>query len=60
MATPKSSRTLIAVLIAILAGAEVALITSDVDNTIRYGVGAAILIALIASVAQLSRARSTR
>ncbi|MET9610518.1 hypothetical protein ABZZ17_36500 [Streptomyces sp. NPDC006512] len=55
--TSQRSTTLIAALLAILACAEIALVASDVDNTLRYGGGAAILVALAAGTFQLSRAR---
>ncbi|CAL9481115.1 hypothetical protein [Streptomyces sp. enrichment culture] len=55
-----SNTVLYAALIAILCGAEVAVITSDMENTVRYGLGAVLLLALIACVFQLSRTRRTR
>ncbi|MEU2288642.1 hypothetical protein ABZ614_43375 [Streptomyces sp. NPDC013178] len=54
-----NSVVLIAALLAVLAGAEVAVITSDLDNGVRYAVGGAILIGLIVGAYQLSRARRT-
>ncbi|MET7270650.1 MULTISPECIES: hypothetical protein [Streptomyces] len=55
-----NNTVLIAALVAILCGAEVAVLTSDMGNGARYGIGAVILVALLASVFQLSRARSSR
>ncbi|MDG9726524.1 MULTISPECIES: hypothetical protein [unclassified Streptomyces] len=55
-----NNTVLTAALVAILCGAEVAVITSDMANGARYGLGAVILVALLASVFQLSRARRSR
>lgn len=52
-----NSVVLIAALLAVLVGAEVAVLTSDLDNGVRYGVGGAILAGLVVGAYQLSRAR---
>ncbi|MFC5952967.1 hypothetical protein ACFP51_00215 [Streptomyces pratens] len=57
-----SSRTniLFAVLLAVLACGEVVLITSDASNGIRYGVGAALALAMLAVVARLAKGADSR
>ncbi|MGK5629166.1 hypothetical protein [Streptomyces sp. URMC 123] len=58
--TGQSSTTLITAVIAVLIAADIALIASDLDNTIRYSAGAVILIALVAAAFQLGRTRRGR
>lgn len=61
MSTTESARsTSTTVLIAVLAtliGAEAVLVTSDLSDGVRYGVGAVLLVALIGTVVQLARQR---
>ncbi|GAB7103530.1 hypothetical protein JCM4814A_18440 [Streptomyces phaeofaciens JCM 4814] len=54
-----NSVVLIAALLAVLVGAEVAVVTSDLADGPRYAIGGAILVGLIAGAFQLSRARRT-
>ncbi|MFH0516411.1 hypothetical protein ACHBTE_04450 [Streptomyces sp. M41] len=54
-----NSVILLAALLAVLVGAEVAVLTSDLDNGMRYGIGGAILAGIVVGVYQLSRARRT-
>jgi hypothetical protein len=54
-----NSVILIAALLAVLVGAEVAVLTSDLDNGVRYGIGGAILAGIVVGTYQLSRARRT-
>jgi hypothetical protein len=49
------STVLNAALVAVLGGAEVAVITSDMGDGARYGIGAVLLVALLASVFRLGR-----
>ncbi|MGW1794105.1 hypothetical protein ACWCO0_34815 [Streptomyces tubercidicus] len=58
--TRESSTTLITAVMAALIGAEIVLICSDLDDIIRYSVGAVIMVALVAGVFQLGRARRGR
>ncbi|MFF3940610.1 hypothetical protein [Streptomyces phaeofaciens] len=54
-----NSVVLIAALLAVLVGAEVAVVTSDLADGARYAIGGAILVGLVAGAFQLSRARRT-
>ena len=55
-ATRSRSSALVAVLAALVAAAAV-LLTVDVSDGVRYGVGGVVLVALVAVVAQLARQR---
>ncbi|GAA3975718.1 hypothetical protein GCM10022384_27420 [Streptomyces marokkonensis] len=54
------STVLTAALVAVLCGAEAVVITGDMGDGARYGLGAVILVVLLASVFRLSRARRSR
>ncbi|MFJ6579183.1 hypothetical protein ACIQMY_24880 [Streptomyces sp. NPDC091368] len=57
--TASRTNTTLAALLAVLAGVEVVLLTSDASNGVRYGVGAALAVAILVVVARLSKGRSS-
>ncbi|MGY3337844.1 hypothetical protein ACVW0K_003943 [Streptomyces filamentosus] len=58
--TATSSRTLLAALLAVLAVAEVVLVTGDAADGVRYGGGAVLAVAILAVVYRLSKGAGTR
>ncbi|MFI5758069.1 hypothetical protein [Streptomyces sp. NPDC051569] len=57
--TRSRSNALIGVTLAVLVCCEVALLSSGASDGVRYGVGAAIAVALVVGVIQLGRTRRT-
>ncbi|MFF9427173.1 hypothetical protein [Streptomyces sp. NPDC014746] len=57
--TASRTDTTLAALLAVLAGVEVVLLTSDASDGVRYGVGAALAVVILVLVARLSKGRSS-
>ncbi|MGW4856040.1 hypothetical protein ACWEPZ_32980 [Streptomyces sp. NPDC004288] len=57
--TASRTDTTLAALLAVLAGVEVVLLTSDASDGVRYGVGAALAVVILVVVARLSKGRSS-
>ncbi|MFF7309680.1 hypothetical protein [Streptomyces sp. NPDC008137] len=57
--TASRSTTTLAALLAVLAGAEVAVFASDTADGVRYGVGAALAVAILVVVARLAKSGSS-
>ncbi|MCX5278248.1 MULTISPECIES: hypothetical protein [Streptomyces] len=58
MTVSRTNTTLVA-LLAVLACVEAVLITSDAADGVRYGVGAALVAAIVVVIARLAKGRSS-
>ncbi|MFE7237737.1 hypothetical protein [Streptomyces sp. NPDC057580] len=57
--TASRTNTTLAVLLAVLACVEVVLLTSDASDGVRYGVGAALAVAILVVVGRLAKGGSS-
>ncbi|WP_019545276.1 hypothetical protein [Streptomyces sulphureus] len=53
----RASTALIGTVMAVLIAVDAALISSDLDNAVRYGLGGAVVVALVVGAFQLGRTR---